>query len=730
MKLPALLFPPLLALTLALFPSGSEARESDPQRATFSVADSIQLTFLAGDSEHPIQYSPDGSQWVVLSKTGDVAKNLVHFNLYLFDSEHPRPGGELIARLSSSSNRPAIHDLNWMPDNHTLTFMGEQPGEPCQAYAVDSRSKTVRRLVRYPRSLVSFSASSTLQQVAFLAYPPPSQTFSEDSRRKGVFVTDQRLLDLLLDPPRENSAAYQLGYLNRSGQPEVLPIPPQYRLDYSNRVLALAPDGKKLLLNIRPPACPANWNRYEDPWIKEEMKPSLAMPISQLFVVDLETGTFRPLLDAPFFPGGNAIWSADSQSIYLGRTYAPLDSADASELRLRQTQRLAFEVEVASAKTTLLTTGPLVPFRCDGAGGTVDLRGTGSGPITRVRKKSGVWQTDPTPPPSPALKIEVEQDLNLSPRIIATAANTSTPTVLLDLNPNIARFRLGKVEEFKAPIKSGRVMTGGLFLPPDFVEGHRYPLVIQTHGWKSGKFWPDGNYGSCTAYAAQELCTRGIVVAQMDDVATVQEGVPDKQTGVSGPDDMANVEGVIEHLSRRGLIDRERVGLMGWSASCLSVKYTLTHSSYPFAAAVVAEGIDPSYWQYLIYQDIHAWQDLCEKWNGGSPWGEGLQAWAREAPGFLLHKVRAPVLIQSCQRNSILNEWEWLAGLRRLGKPVEMVCLGDGAHNVFKPSDRLISQGLALDWFLFWLTGQQDPDPSKTEQFARWNALRRRPPAH
>ena len=42
----------------------------------------------------------------------------------------------------------------------------------------------------------------------------------------------------------------------------------------------------------------------------------------------------------------------------------------------------------------------------------------------------------------------------------------------------------------------------------------------------------------------------------MDDVATPQEGVPDKQTGVPGQDAMANVEGIIDHLSERGLIDQ------------------------------------------------------------------------------------------------------------------------------------------------------------------------------
>ena len=30
-----------------------------------------------------------------------------------------------------------------------------------------------------------------------------------------------------------------------------------------------------------------------------------------------------------------------------------------------------------------------------------------------------------------------------------------------------------------------------------------------------------------------------------------------------------------------------------------------------------------------------------------------------------------------------------------------------------------------VDWFKFWLRGQEDPDPAKTEQYAGWRELRK-----
>jgi hypothetical protein len=69
--------------------------------------------------------------------------------------------------------------------------------------------------------------------------------------------------------------------------------------------------------------------------------------------------------------------------------------------------------------------------------------------------------------------------------------------------------------------------------------------------------------------------------------------------------------------------------------------------------------------------------------------------------------------------------WEWYVGFRRLGKPVEMVFMPDAGHVVIRPQDRVVSQGGAVDWFDFWLKGEEDQDPAKTKQYARWRELRK-----
>jgi hypothetical protein len=69
-------------------------------------------------------------------------------------------------------------------------------------------------------------------------------------------------------------------------------------------------------------------------------------------------------------------------------------------------------------------------------------------------------------------------------------------------------------------------------------------------------------------------------------------------------------------------------------------------------------------------------------------------------------------------------DWEWFAALRRLGKPVEMVVLQDGEHELQRPWDRRVSLQENVDWFCFWLNGVVHDEHANAAQIARWRQLR------
>jgi dipeptidyl aminopeptidase/acylaminoacyl peptidase len=382
---------------------------------------------------------------------------------------------------------------------------------------------------------------------------------------------------------------------------------------------------------------------------------------------------------------------------------------------------------VGDRQTTKITDKNLEPLRWNSRTGIVDFSVADSslrpGDIPEkvyYRKRSGGWERLASAPKIAAdalPRVFVDEDMNAPPRIVMADPQTKQETEVLDLNPQFAALSFGKVQEIHWE-SEGVTLNGGLYLPSNYVSGKRYPLVIQTHGFDPHRFWIDGPYSS--AFAAQPLASHGIVVLQMNDLFSDTLETPREPMRA-----LDAYRSVIEYLDAIGIIDPEHVGLVGFSRTCMYVKYALTHMSQHFDAAVVADGVDAGYFQYLMFYNENPIRSYdAEAIVGSAPFGDGLSLWMKNSPGFLLDKVETPLLIQAIGPSSILGEWQWFEGLKRLEKPVEMVYLPAGNHILAKPREQALSQGGTVDWFCFWLKNEEDPDPAKTEQYRRWRNLR------
>jgi hypothetical protein len=142
----------------------------------------------------------------------------------------------------------------------------------------------------------------------------------------------------------------------------------------------------------------------------------------------------------------------------------------------------------------------------------------------------------------------------------------------------------------------------------------------------------------------------------------------------------------------------------------------------------VADNIDGSYVQYVL--DPNDRRVFDEKENGTRPFGAGVQTWAYMAPGFNVERLHSPLRMELDMGpiDLILGPWEMFSNLRYLRKPVELFVIPDiphGVHLLQNPAQRLASQGGTVDWFCFWLKGEEDPDPNKASQYERWRELRK-----
>ena len=121
----------------------------------------------------------------------------------------------------------------------------------------------------------------------------------------------------------------------------------------------------------------------------------------------------------------------------------------------------------------------------------------------------------------------------------------------------------------------------------------------------------------------------------------------------------------------------------------------------------------------VVHQDVEAAQMLQRAGHAGGhilgPSGVGSD----ERDADVLGDPAAPLLISALERGELLALWEPYAGLRRLGRPVDLLWLQkeDATHVLVKPRHRELSTQSAVDWFELWLNGREDPYPGKAEQY-------------
>jgi dipeptidyl aminopeptidase/acylaminoacyl peptidase len=394
---------------------------------------------------------------------------------------------------------------------------------------------------------------------------------------------------------------------------------------------------------------------------------------------------------------------------------------------------------VAGKHATLARRDSLRFVRWEGSDGVILRSLAADSQEFTYRRSGGEWKLADTrkaagaPPPQTyrpyhtrqqvgGLEIVMEQDLNTPRRVIAVRGEKRA--LLFDPNPQYGRLDFVRADVFKWRSPDGE-WEGGLYYPRGYTAGKRYPLVVQTHGFDKTSFEIEG-YNSHNGYAAQVLAAKGVVVLQfgmpLGGFGGMTGGQKEVQTDARG------IISAIDSLVSMGLVDRDKVALQGWSRSAWPVRYVIASTNTPIAAVLISDGVDYSYGQYLLHNTTGK-ASYEETNNGIIPVGDGLRAWQDLAPTLRADRITAAVRSEAIDidyspMTGPMFMWELHTLLKRLGKPAEMVYFPHSAHDLVRPKQRMTSQDGAVDWFLFWLTGEEDPNPAKADQYKRWRKMK------
>lgn len=756
-----------MLIIMAFLACGITSVAMAADKRLLTVRDAIQTTRFMVSDQHAtsIALSPDGRHYAAMLIRGDIARDgveaeIIAGGLDSLKAARPYTVARLFTRglgatiLGNGAGPDLLLPMRNFPvwiDNQRVAFLWEDNRGVHQVACANINTKKWGFLTASNNDVTWFAAGprNTLIYETKRKY---SLAKSNQMWRTGFAVTNQDAYSVLIgavdgETAQEIAWGAREWFVQRGAS-----TPPHARkvsatdrgINYYSRPWlarpVVSPDGSMAVVSGAVRTIPQTWSRYEGDLLRRYVQSSehkssanAPSPIQEFFLVSIDKAAARPLFDAPL-PFSTAVsWSPDSRSIIAWPVYLPLGSRDKNGLA----GNAVAQINVSTGKYLKLPIPGADAKRIERVLWTdantieIDLDDEHIKRLT-LQKHAGQWvqiagkrlvRLDAR------IRVDLRQDANTPPALYATDTLTGQKEMVFDPNPDLkTKFSLGKVKFIQWKDDLGYTREGRLFLPVDYQPNHRYPLVIQTASGDRhedfslyGRGTPGATLGpGGPVYLAQPLANQGIVVLEI--------GTPPAEYPSSEADArMRGYTSAIEYLYSIGLIDRDDVGIVGYSRNGWHVEYALAFSGFPFAAAIADDNIDSGYFEAAMM----GWANA-EHRNGKEPFGAGLKDWLEHAPTFNVEHIRTPLLLMvtdsfAGKEAPLAMQWEMFSRLRHLKKPVELYVIPNierGSHNPQNPAQLLALQGRTMDWWLYWLKDERDPSPLKRQQYAAWDRLR------
>ena len=290
------------------------------------------------------------------------------------------------------------------------------------------------------------------------------------------------------------------------------------------------------------------------------------------------------------------------------------------------------------------------------------------------------------------------------PDVYIAPVQTMAARKISDTGAQIASWPKHTREVVKWKSQDGAEIEGVLHKPADFQAGRRYPLLIVIHGGPTGVSRPVP-YGQVGYYPVDGFLAKGALVLEPNYRGSAGYGEAFRSLNVRnlGIGDAWDVLSGIDALVQQGLVDKDRVGSMGWSQGGYISAFLATRHSDRFKALSVGAGIS-DWMTYYVNTDIHP---FTRQYLKATPWDDP-KIYADTSPMTYIKQARTPTLIQhggEDPRVPIPNAFQLYQGLRDQKVPVQLSIFKGFGHGLTKPKANRGAMQQNLDWFSKYVWG-------------------------
>jgi len=298
----------------------------------------------------------------------------------------------------------------------------------------------------------------------------------------------------------------------------------------------------------------------------------------------------------------------------------------------------------------------------------------------------------------------IEQGYDDSPDIFVGGPDLGNARQVSATNPFQGDYAWGRSELIDYVTDEGRKMQGSLIYPAGYEPGKKYPMIVYNYELLSQNVHRYVAPSDRSYYNTAVFMSQGYFVLQPDIVFRI------RQPGWSV---VECIGAAVERVIELGLIDPERVGIVGHSMGGFNTSFVATHTHGMFAAAVAGAPMT----DLVSYYGDHHWgsgiaeTDHIETGQERMEVAlyEDLQAYIDNSAVFGAHEMTVPLLLEAGDQDGIVAWYQSIELYniaRRAKKNVVLLTYMGEDHGLRQEENQKDYQRRILAWFGHYLKGE------------------------